>query len=74
MTPIIYPLEAVPERWRVILVMNPVTYLIQAWRDVFFNNILNWHYISISIITAAVVLIAGLLIFKKLNRKLDEVL
>jgi len=74
MTPIIYPLEAVPEEYRVILVMNPVTYLMQAWRDLFFNNMLNWHNIFISMITAAVVLLAGLVIFKKLDRKLDEVL
>jgi lipopolysaccharide transport system permease protein len=74
MTPIIYPLQAVPEGVRVFLVMNPATYLMQAWRDLFFNNMLNWHNIAISAITAAVVLLAGLLIFKKLDRKLDEVL
>jgi len=74
MTPIIYPLKAVPEEYRVFLVMNPVTYLMQAWRDLFFYNMLNWHNIFISMITAAVVLLAGLLIFKKLERKLDEVL
>jgi len=74
MTPIIYPLEAVPEEYRSLLVMNPVTYLMQAWRDLFFNNMLNWHNIFISMITAAVVLLAGLVIFKKLDKKLDEVL
>lgn len=74
MTPIVYPLDAVPERYRVFLAMNPVTYLIQAWRELFFNNTINWHYISISLITAAVVLIAGLLVFKKFDKKLDEVL
>ncbi len=74
MTPIVYPLDAVPERYRVFLAMNPVTYLIQAWRELFFNNTINWHYLSISLITAAVVLIAGLLVFKKFDKKLDEVL
>jgi len=74
MTPIIYPLEMVPERFRWLLVMNPVTYLMQAWRDLFFNNTINWHNISISVITAAAVLLAGLLVFKKLDKKLDEVL
>jgi len=74
MTPIVYPLEAVPEAYQGILVMNPVTYLIQAWRDLFFNNTLNWNNISISLVTAAIVLIAGLLIFKKFEKRLDEVL
>ncbi|MCL5982721.1 MAG: ABC transporter permease [Firmicutes bacterium] len=74
MTPIIYPLETVPEEYRSFLFLNPVTYLIQAWRDLFFNNTINWHNIAISMITAAVVLLAGLLVFKKLDKKLDEVL
>ena len=74
MTPVIYPLEAVPEQFRLLLILNPVTYLIQAWRDLFFSNMLNWHNIFVSMITAAVVLLVGLLVFKKLDRKLDEVL
>ena len=74
MTPIIYPLEMVPERYRLLLVINPVTYLIQAWRDIFFNNTINWHNIAVSLVTAIAVLLAGLLVFKKLDRKLDEVL
>jgi len=74
MTPIIYLLEAVPEKYRVLLVINPVTYLIQSWRDIFLNNTINWHNISISLVTAVVVLLAGTFIFSRLNRRLDEVL
>lgn len=74
MTPIVYPLEAVPQEYRVFLTLNPVTYLIQSWREVFFNNTLNWYSISVSMVTAAVVMIIGLLTFRKLERRLDEVL
>jgi len=74
MTPIVYPLDAVPERYQRLLVMNPVTYLMQAWRDLFFSNAINWAYIAISMITASVVLLAGLLVFNKLDKRLDEVL
>lgn len=74
MTPIIYPLEAVPEKYRVYLTINPVTYLMQGWRDIFLNNTTNWHYISISVVTATMFLLAGIVIFKRLDRRLDEVL
>jgi lipopolysaccharide transport system permease protein len=74
MTPIIYPLQAVPEEYRVLLTMNPATHLMQAWRDLFLNNVVNWHNIAISAITAGVILMAGLLIFNKFDRRLDEVL
>ena len=74
MTPIVYPLEAVPEKYQVYLALNPITYLMQGWRDIFLNNKTNWHDIFISLITAMLVLFVGSLIFKKLNRKLDGVL
>lgn len=74
MTPIIYPLEAVPEGYRFLLAMNPVTYLMQAWRDLFFNNIINWNNIYVSAITAAVVLFLGMVMFNRLDKKIDEVL
>jgi len=74
MTPIIYPLEAVPARHQIWLSINPVTYLIQAWRDLLFNNVLNWQNVYISMITAAVVLVIGLWVYNRFEPKLDEVL
>ncbi len=74
MTPILYPLEAVPEKYRIYLAINPVTYLIQSWRDIFLNNTTNWHVISISLVTAMLVFFAGSIIFKRLDKRLDEVL
>ena len=74
MTPIIYPLKAVPERYRVYLSINPVTYLMQSWRDIFLNNTINWYNMSISFVTAIAVFGAGSLIFKRLDKRLDEVL
>jgi lipopolysaccharide transport system permease protein len=74
MTPIIYPLQAVPEKYKVYMAINPVTYLIQSWREIFLNNNINWNYIAISAITAMVVVSIGTIIFRKLDRNLDEVL
>ncbi len=74
MTPIIYPLEAIPEVYRIYLVLNPLTYTITAWRDVFMLNTIDWGNIGISLGSAAVFLLAGVLIFQRLGKRLDEVL
>lgn len=74
MTPIVYQIEAIPEKYRPYLKINPIACLIQSWRDLFLNNIINWHYISIALFTAVLVFLAGNFIFNRLNRKLDEVL
>lgn len=74
MTPIIYPLEAVPEKYRIYLIFNPLTYLISAWRELILNNKIEWSYLGISAITGLVFLIIGSLVFILLGRKLDEVI
>ena len=39
-TPILYPLSLVPDRWQPVLQINPLTSLIEAWRELFMNNTL----------------------------------
>src|SRR4030043_1651950 len=48
MTPIVYPLKMVPEAYRFYLAINPLTYLITAWRDLFMSNAIDWGNIGIS--------------------------
>ena len=38
LTPVLYPLEKVPERWRPLFQINPLASLIEAWRDLLMNN------------------------------------
>lgn len=74
MTPIIYPLEMVPEAYRIYLALNPLTYLVTSWRDIFMLNTINWVNMSISLVTSLFFFFLGIFIFQKLGRKLDEVL
>lgn len=74
LTPIIYPLKMVPDAYRIYLTINPFTYLITAWRDVFMSNVINWSGIAISFGSSLVFLLVGILVFKRLGKRLDEVL
>jgi lipopolysaccharide transport system permease protein len=74
MTPIVYPLEMVPEAYRVYFLFNPFAYLIPAWREVFMSNIIDWGSIGISFGSSLVFFLLGILVFKRLGKKLDEVL
>jgi len=73
-TPIIYPLSSIPEKFRMILSLNPMMYVIQSWRDLIMTNTINWQYIGISAVSAIIFFLAGLFIFEKLSFKLDEVI
>lgn len=74
MTPIMYPLEMVPEAYRVYFLFNPLAYLIAAWREVFMSNMIDWSSIGISFGSSLIFFFLGLLIFQRLGKNLDEVL
>jgi lipopolysaccharide transport system permease protein len=74
MTPILYPLNLVPENYRIYLILNPFTYLIAAWRDVFMANKIDWSNFGISLGTSVVFLLIGILVFQSLGKRLDEVI
>jgi lipopolysaccharide transport system permease protein len=74
LTPIIYPLKMIPDAYRIYLTINPLTYLITAWRDLFMSNAISWSSIAISFGSSLVFLLVGILVFKRLGKRLDEVL
>ena len=39
--PIIYPMKAIPERYKIFLKLNPFYYILQPWRDIFYSPQLN---------------------------------
>lgn len=74
LTPILYPVDTVPEKIRHLLVFNPFAPLIIAWRALFIYGEFNWGYFLISAGYAALFLTIGLSIYQGLSRKFAEVL
>ena len=74
MTPIIYPAEAVPEEYRVYLTINPISYLISGWRDIFLFNTIRWSNIGLSLIVAMTFFLIGWWAYRAFDKRIDEVL
>lgn len=74
LTPIIFPLNTVPEAYKIYLIVNPLTYLITAWREMFMSNVINWGNIGISFGCSLAFLFLGILIFQRCGKGLDEVI
>jgi len=74
LTPIIYALKMIPEKYHIYLVLNPLTYLINSWRDLFMDNHIDWNNIVISFGSSLIFFFLGIFIFHRLGKKLDEVL
>ena len=68
-TPVIYPLSALPDRYRWIVVANPMTPVIETFRFAFLGTgTFSWLYLGISVTAAAGVLAVGLLLFNRVEK------
>lgn len=66
LTPVIYPLNILPEWIRRIVLLNPITNYLVMFRDVMLNNSFpEMSYVVIGVIEAAVALALGLYVFYK---------
>lgn len=73
-TPIIYSEEMVPDKYKALILLNPLSVLMLSWRNLFMNGVLDFRSIILSFIYSCVILIFGCLVFRKLRWKFAEVL
>jgi lipopolysaccharide transport system permease protein len=73
-TPIIYPESMIPEKFRYLLNFNPVAPLIVSWRNLLLEGTVDPVMLVVSFAYAAVALVAGTLVYRKLSWKFAEIL
>lgn len=73
MTPIMYPIEMVPEEMQSIFRLNPMTSVIVAYRDIlYYKQVPDVSTLLQASILGVVVLVVGVLLFDKLKRNFAE--
>ena len=71
--PIVYSQDVIPAEYQWILKYNPMTYIINAYRDIFYyQNPIEIMPIAILMVMAVVACILGYKIFNKLQRGFAE--
>lgn len=72
-TPIVYSVETIPENFRWILKLNPMTYIIEGYRDIFYNQSMpDMKNLGIIFCIGLVITIIGYIIFNKLQKRFAE--
>jgi len=68
-TPVIYPASSIPERFQFLILANPVTPLVEAFRYAFLGaGSLNIYHLSYSFGFTIIILLAGILIFNRVEQ------
>ena len=72
-TPIVYAVDVIPENFRWILNFNPMTYIIEGYRDIFWGQTMPEIGTLFIVLGIGIVLcIIGYLIFNKLQKRFAE--
>jgi len=68
-TPVVYPLSTVPEKYKVLILANPMTPVVETFRYAYLGQgTFNWHHLGLSAFTTLVFLFIGLMLFSKVEK------
>ncbi len=68
LSPIAYPSGLVPEPWRTFYGMNPMVTVIEGFRWALLGgSMVSWKMATLSVVTALIVLVSGLYVFRRME-------
>jgi len=73
LTPVIYPATAVPLRFRWLILVNPLTGIISAYRAAILGGAVPWNQLGVSLGIAIALLTAGLAFFRSMDRYFADI-
>ena len=73
LTPVLYGFNIVPEEFKVLFSLNPMTPVITAYRDIlYYHKIPDLFTLVSALIMGVIILIIGWITFSKLKRRFAE--
>ncbi len=74
LTPIIYPVSFVPARWRWALGLNPMSGIIQGFRDAVFGRPFQWPALALSFAMVSGLALLAVLFFRRMEREFADII
>jgi lipopolysaccharide transport system permease protein len=73
-TPVVFPLSLVPQRWRWVMYLNPMTGVIEGFRSAFLGRPFDWVALGSSTSAAIVLMAAGASYFGRVERRFADII
>ena len=64
-TPVVYPVKAIPQKWQWIILLNPMSGFVEAYRSAILGRAIPWSQLGLSLSVAGIVFLLGLYYFRK---------
>lgn len=74
LSPIVYPISVIPEKWRALYFLNPMVVVIEGFRGALLGNMnISNYFFIISISAMCIIFFGGLIYFKRMERTFADV-
>ncbi len=75
-TPIMYPITIVPEKFRILIYLNPLTSLVEVYRWVFLSqgDLPKISYLLISTVVAVIIWFCGAIAFRAMENRIADIM
>lgn len=73
-SPIFYPISIVPDRWRLVFALNPLTGIIEGLRSALFGTAFDWPLIAVSAASLVILTAFSVLAFRMLEDDFADVI
>lgn len=73
LSPVVYPVTIIPEQYRWIMVLNPMTGIIAGFRAALLNRSPDWTALALATLLAAGILAVGVGYFRRTERRLADI-
>ena len=73
-SPIFYPAHLLPESWRLVLALNPLTGILEGFRSSIFGTEFDWAMIGVSCLSLGLITAVSLLVFTSMEDRFADVI
>jgi len=73
-TPIVYPLSVLPEKWRWLMYINPLTGVVEGIRSAVWGRPFNWAAITASFVITAIMLLVSAFAFRRIENSFADLI
>lgn len=74
LSPVIFPSSLVPQKWRWLFLLNPLTGIIEGFRSALFGRPFHWAALGISLAITIIVLIYSAYAFRRMERHFADLI
>ena len=68
-TPIVYPLSLVPDKYKLLIAINPMTSVVEVFKKIFFGtSAIETEHIMVSVFVTIIIFILGVINFNRVER------